>query len=298
MSLLSRMRQARATPTARPLLWDGGLGTGLIARGLDLTREPPEAWLLSRPDDVRAVHREFAAAGADVLQTNTFGLLRHRVTAGSPLAADWRQLARLGVALAREAAAGLAHVVASLGPTVARDVEPARLADLAGELALELSDAGAEALHLETSCDATELRTVMQAVRDAAPQLPLLVSVTVSVGQSGLETPLGVPLSRMLQVLDASLPEAVGVNCSLHVRRIRPAVAALAEWADGRLPILAQPQVDQPAPDCKRPASPQLPEQFARDLLLLLDEGATLLGGCCGCRGEHLAAVRSLLDAA
>lgn len=296
MSFLARIRQA-----GRPLLWDGGLGTALIERGLDLTREPPEAWLLQRPDDVRLVHAEFADAGADVLQTNTFGLLRHRAGAsaapGQGLAAHWRQLVRTSVALARQASGEKRlYVVASLGPTIARDVQHEQLTQLAGELALEFEQAGVDALHLETCCDASELRAVIAGVREATPQLPLLVSVTVSVGQSGLETPLGVPLSRMLSVLESSPPDAVGVNCSLHVRRIRPAVAALASWAGGRLPILAQPQVDQAAPDCKRPASPQLPDGFARDLVALLDEGATLLGGCCGCRGEHLAAARKLID--
>ena len=74
----------------------------------------------------------------------------------------------------------------------------------AGELALEFEQAGVDALHLETCCDASELRAVLTGVREATPQLPLLVSVTVSVGQSGLETPLGVPLPQGAEIVSAA----------------------------------------------------------------------------------------------
>src|SRR5262245_6915675 len=114
-TLIDRLRRGGA----RPLLWDGGMGTALISRGLELDREPPEAWLLTRPDEVRAVHAEFAAAGADVLQTNSFGLLRHMILAKHSW--DFRELASKSVALAEAGARSRtggepAAVVASIGP--------------------------------------------------------------------------------------------------------------------------------------------------------------------------------------
>lgn len=307
----------RMTRSSRPLLWDGGVGTALIARGLDLGRESPEDWLTSHPDAVRAVHAEFAAAGADVLQTNSFGLLRQFMGAetgsASQAAVDWQALAHTSVALAaagaKERPGEPALVVASLGPVgVRRDdaAELSRLAAAAEQLGAWFSAAGVSALHLETSCDPTELAAVMAGVRIAAPELPLLVSVTVTAGQSGFETPLGVPLARMLRELVAAPPEAVGVNCSLHGRRMRPVVAALQRFANEesrtRLPILAQPQVAQPAPDCKRRAAPgtsspsETPEQFASGLLALFDEGADAVGGCCGATALHIRAARAAID--
>ena len=86
-ALLAFCRDFRARGAAQPIVWDGGVGTALIARGLELGREPPEAWLLRRPDEVLAVHSEFAGAGAEVLQTCSFGLVRLLAEPSSGLSA-------------------------------------------------------------------------------------------------------------------------------------------------------------------------------------------------------------------
>lgn len=338
--LLARLREPR------PLLWDGGVGTALIKRGLDLQRESPEDWLLSHPPEVAAVHADFAAAGADVVQTNTFGLLRRMVAAETAPAqaalSNWQSLARTAVDLAAQGAQSRsgepAAVVVSLGPcgwqtgsSTSALLSARRLAKLGEELAAFFSTQAVQGLHLETCCDPVELRALLKGIRAGAPDLPLLVSLTLSLGQSGLETPLGVPLLRMLQELEANPPEVVGINCSLPARRMRKAVVALSKWVEKRarsgaapLAILAQPQVDQPAPDCKRKRADETPEQFARALLDLLDakpagrdfgdsekdeffdpaeptawEGrADAVGGCCGCSAVHIAAARAAIDGA
>jgi 5-methyltetrahydrofolate--homocysteine methyltransferase len=158
--------------------------------------------------------------------------------------------------------------------------------------------AGVRTLHLETCLEPRELQLALQAISEAAPELLLWVSFTLNMGHSGPETPLGVPLSRMLRELERApaLPAAVGVNCSQPARRLHAAVGLLDEWAAGRLPILVKPQVGDPAPDCRVKARPETPERFARDLLRLCAEGVAALGGCCGTTGEHLRAVRQALD--
>lgn len=287
-----------ADALTRTLLFDGGMGTSLLARGLDLQQMPPEAWLRDRPDDVRAVHAAFADAGADVLQTNSFGLLRLARAGTSP--GDPADLAARSVRLA----AGLGPlVVASLGPSGPPGADPGWLADHVERLAHAFADAGAHALHLETCCDPTELSALLRGA--ARGPLPLCVSMTVSLGQTGLETPLGVPLARMLRTVEesADLPAVIGVNCSLPARRQRRSVAELREWVDRlRVPqpprVLVQPQIDEPAPDCKRPPIPETPARFAADLWTLHQDGADLLGGCCGCRPDHIAAARQTRDAA
>jgi 5-methyltetrahydrofolate--homocysteine methyltransferase len=320
----------------QPLLFDGGLGTALIAAGLDLKQEPPEAWLRSHPETVKAIHTAFATAGADILQTNTFGLLR-LLRAHHPLCATLshaRHLAQRSVELAanshsprpgcepwgppsrrsfsgrgvpekdlwsapwQEPAVG-PWVVASLGPSGLTPTRPEAeaLRDWVTALSIASAESGAHALHLETACDASELAALLEGAW--AGPLPLLVSITVSLGQSGMETPLGVPLPRMLRTIDdgPGMPLAVGINCSLPARRMRRAVGEIAQWAAGRRckspRVLVQPQVDEPAPDCKRPPIPESPERFASDLLRLREDGAELLGGCCGARPEHIAAVRA-----
>src|SRR5581483_10247949 len=99
----------------RPLLLDGAMGTELIAKGLRVREECPEAWNLDRPDDVRAIHAVYAVAGSDAVQTNTFGCTRPRLKRFGR-EAQVAELARAAVRLAREGAAGRL-VFGSLGPS-------------------------------------------------------------------------------------------------------------------------------------------------------------------------------------
>ncbi|HRI51709.1 MAG TPA: homocysteine S-methyltransferase family protein [Pseudomonadota bacterium] len=313
--LVAFCRDFRAGGAAQPIVWDGGVGTALIARGLDLGRESPEDWLLRRPDEVLAVHSEFAAAGAEVLQTCSFGLVRlfaepSRERSALGPEAELGALVQQSVRLANQAAqhgappepisssaAAAPTVVGCLGPTGRTGIDEGRLEAAYGAAAHAFHAAGVAALHLETCLDPGELQLALRGIRRAAPELALMVSLTLSMGQSGPETPLGVPLARMLRELDHHpLPLAmVGINCSQPARRLHAAVAALYGWTAGRLPILVQPQVGDPAPDCRHPARPESPERFARDLLRLRDEGASALGGCCGARGQHIRALHQAL---
>lgn len=289
-----------------PIVWDGGIGTALISRGLSLASEPPEAWLWSHREEVEAVHRGFASARVDVLQTNSFGLVRllasdslPKQPAGERALFEWVQRS---VELACEALNPVerpAWVVASLGPTGMVGFDPGRLGALYGEVATAFASQRVAAIHLETCFDATELRVAVRAIRAAVPELPLFVSLTVTHGQLGLETPLGVPLARMLRELEDEPPALIGVNCSQNAERMRAAVAALAEWAQSKgrtIPVLARPQLHNGTPDCKRPPKPIAPPKFATELLGLLDEGATAIGGCCGVTAAHLAAVRQTIE--
>ena len=186
-----------------PIVWDGGIGTALISRGLTLASEPPEAWLWSHREEVAAVHRGFAAARVDVLQTNSFGLVRLLASDSLPKQpAGGRtpsliEYVRRSVELAREALNPSVDrpewVVASIGPTGMVGIDPGKLGAVYGEVASAFASQQVAALHLETCFDATELRVAVRAVREAVPELPLFVSLTVTHGQLGLETPLGVP---------------------------------------------------------------------------------------------------------
>lgn len=289
---------ARMKGSSPPLLWDGGVGTSLISRGLDLQIEPPEAWLVRRPQEVQAVHAAFAAAGADALQTNTFGLPRLLLApeTGRPAWLEPAALVQQAVALLR-AAAPSAIAVASLGPSGLDRPDPGQIQATIAELAGLFAAQGVAAIHLETCCLPAELLAAVRGVREAAPGLTLLVSLTLSPGEHGLQTPLSVPLGAMLKTMEREMPDAVGVNCSLPARRMGGAVEALRRWTEGRVPILAQPQVDPDGPECRGQRQPETGPRFAQGLLDLLAAGADAVGGCCGCTAAHLAAARRALDA-
>ena len=284
--------------SARARLFDGAVGTELISLGLDLRVEPTEAWTLSHPDRLAALHRRYVQAGAEVVQTNTFGANRPRLVGGKrpELAHELGRLNREAVALAR--ASGARAVAASLGPT---GIDPfssqaaARMAAAYEEQLQHLVAAGVDALHFETMYHPIEAVAAIAAARRIAPRLPLIVSATVALGDHGFQTPLGVPLERMAQaVLDAG-PDAVGLNCSLEARKMLGALRLLRDLTE--LPILVKPQGGQPAVGCRGDSRGDPPDRFARDVAKLVDEGADLVGGCCGAGPDHIAALARALAA-
>jgi 5-methyltetrahydrofolate--homocysteine methyltransferase len=286
-----------ARDRAKAFLLDGAVGTELIARGLRVREECPEAWNLERPDDVRAVHAAYVAAGAQAVQTNSFGATRPRLRRfGREQELD--AICRAAARLARDAAPGLL-VLGSLGPSgetlpLASGVDVGWLEAAFTEAAAALAAGGVDAIHLETMFHPAELEAAVRGARAGAAGRPVLASMTLIPGASGLETPHGVPLARMLRAVEACAPDAVGVNCSLDAERMRPAVEALRRATD--LPVMAKPQARMSEKCASR--SPEAPDRFAWHARALVEAGAAAVGGCCGVGPEAIAALRRLLDGA
>lgn len=255
------------------------MGTELIARGLILSEaSTAESWNLTHPDVVRAVHAEYLAAGAEVLYTNTFGLGRDRTR-------DKAAVAKAAVDHARSS--GARRIWGSLGPTLS--TTPRRAIAESAEL---LARAGVEAIVLETFFDPTELEAAIPAAQSTC--LPVIACITVSPGNTGLETPTGTPLDHMIRILARHQPDAVGLNCSLDADRMLPALKRLASAV--RLPCLAKPQAKQ-SQKCLAPKNSETPELFARLALGLVQGGATAIGACCGAGPTAISALRSAIDA-
>ncbi len=281
----------------RPWLLDGAMGTELIARGLRVREECPESWNANRPDDVRAVHASYRAAGADILQTNSFGGTKTRLGRFG-LQDQQAALLRAAVELAREAAAGK-FVWGSLGPS-GETVPLQNAGDLSWletvfeEAARHLVQGGVDAVHLETMFHPGELAAALAGVRRATGhRVPVIASMTLMPGASGLETPHGVPFIRMARALQATPPDAVGVNCSIEAERMVRALEALTEATE--LPVVVQPQAKM-SDKCATGRSSETPESFARQVARLLDAGAAAVGGCCGVGPLGIAALRALID--
>ena len=281
---------------ARPLLLDGAIGTELIARGLRVRAESPESWNLSHADDVRAIHAAYAEAGAEAIQTNTFGATRPRL-ARFGLADRLREICDAAVRLAREGAPRAA-VIGSLGPTgetvsLGGAPEVGWLRDAYAEAAAALAAAGVDAIHLETQFHPAELQAAIAGARAGAPALPLIASMALMPGATGLETPHGVPMARMVRVLEASLPDAVGANCAIEAERMLQVVALLRERF--ALPVWAKPQAKL-SDKCATGRSSETPETFARRAVALVAAGASAIGGCCGTTPASIAALRAELS--
>jgi methionine synthase I (cobalamin-dependent) len=273
------------------LLFDGGMGTLLMARGL-VAGEAPDGWNLDRSAEVTAIHRAYVEAGAEAIQTNTFGAHPLRL-ARAGLAGRCAEICAAAVAAAR--AAVPRFVVGDLGPTgeylsPIGNGDPQAFRRGFAEQARALAAAGVDALHIETQSDLREARIALEAAKSAAPDLPVLVSLTFERKPRGFFTIMGDRLVPALGALAEAGADAVGANCSItSVDMVSLAHEALAALSAR---LVFQPNAGQPERGADgRLSYAQQPNAFAADLAPLARAGAAALGGCCGTDPRFIAAL-------
>ncbi len=279
--------------TRRWVLSDGAIGTMLQARGLKVGASP-ELWNLARPDDVRAVHREYVGAGAQLITTNTFGGTRRKLRKFDA-EGDFEEANRAGVHLAREAAGDAALVMGSIGPLgdlmePFGDLTEQEAADEYGGLAEVLARAGADAILFETFFDVDELTV---AIRSAAGTgVPVLATMTFD--EAGRTMMGSLPGDAWKAVSGLGLA-AFGANCSTGPDRMVAVISAMNEA--GAEVLMAQPNAGMPqmTPD-GRLVYLEDPESFAGHAQAMLDAGCRVFGGCCGTTPQHIRTLRETLE--
>ena len=276
------MIDVRAHLARKPLLFDGGMGTYYKAKpGTEC-----EQGNLLDPAGVRKVHREYLAAGAEAIKTNTFGLPR-MAAARQP---DWQALARAGWKLAAEAAVETgAAVFADLGP--APDTEAAPAGSIYTAVARCFVEQGAKNFLFETlSSDAGVLEAV-QAIRARVPDAFVLVSFAVLPDGYTREGMYSKDLVR--RMTESGLVDAVGFNCVSAPGAMRTLVQQLGSTA---LPLSVMPNAGYPVVTRTQVKYQGKPEYFAKELARIAAEGVRILGGCCGTTPAHIASLRAALD--
>ena len=276
------MIDVRAHLARKPLLFDGGMGTYYKAKpGTEC-----EQGNLLDPAGVRKVHREYLAAGAEAIKTNTFGLPR-MAAAQQP---DWQALARAGWKLAAEAAVETgAAVFADLGP--APDTEAAPAGSIYTAVARCFVEQGAKNFLFETlSSDAGVLEAV-QAVKAQVPDAFVLVSFAVLPDGYTREGMYSKDLVR--RMTESGIVDAVGFNCVSAPGAMRTLVQQLGSTA---LPLSVMPNAGYPVVTRTQVKYQGKPEYFAKELARIAAEGVRILGGCCGTTPVHIAALRAALD--
>lgn len=281
-------RLLAALRPGRVLLMDGAMGTELMRRGARPGAECLEAWNLTRPDEVAAVHAAYRAAGAECLLTNTFqagpaALARHGVAAR--LAEVWHAALRLA-----RARPGAPLVLADVGPLAAADADPVLAACR-----------GADGLLLETWSDLDALPRLAERNRaQPGPPLPLLVSFTFRRSDPGAvpRTFGGATPEECARAAAACGADVLGVNCGAALGP-DDLVAVLERYrAVTDQPLLVRPNAGTPVSAADGPHYPLTPAALAAALPRLLRAGATLVGGCCGTTPAHVAACRAVLKEA
>ena len=292
-TFLDRLRRS-------PVLADGAMGTEIFARGVTFDRCFDEL-NLSQPNTILDIHRRYVEAGAEVIETNTFGANRFRLGEHG-FEAKLVEISHAGVRLARLAADESRRTVVvagSVGPLGVRLAPLGRVSASDARAAFReqigaLHWAGVDALILETFSDLKEMREAVLAARDVAPELPVVAQMTFT--EDG-QTPLGESPIEVARVLLDLKVDAIGANCSVGPARLLPVIKLLARHAGGT-PISVMPNAGWPQRVGPRIIYPATPDYFADFTRQFLNAGAVLIGGCCGTTPQHIRVMRTALDEA
>ncbi len=297
------MSQPRARFAARladrPLLADGGMGTLLFSRGIP-QRACLDELAATRPDLVGTIHREYLDAGADLVETLTFGATRTRLD-GFGLAAEAGRLNRRAAQLAREARdvsgrdAWVGGSVGPLGPPTRelRHLDEATVRAVYREQIEGLLEGGADMLVLETFFDLNHLLLAIDEARTAA-DVPIIASMTFG---EDLALSDGTAPAVAAAALAMAQVDAIGVNCGSGPLACIDALDDFGAAAAGDPARSIMPNAGLPQRLEGRFVYAAEPAYFGQIVPRLLDAGARIIGGCCGTTPEHVAAMRAALDA-
>ena len=271
---------------------DGAMGTMLYSRGVFINRCFDEL-NLSQPDLVRQIHQEYVKAGAEIVETNTFGGSRPRLAAFG-MAEKLKAINQAGVKLAREAAKDSAFVAGAVGPLGVR-IEPLGPTSFAEARAAfreqieALVEAGVDLLILETFANLDELREAVLAAREVAgDELTIVAQVTID--DFG-HLPGGTDPETFTRMMDSWPVDVIGLNCSVGPKTTLETIEQMMAFT--AKPISAMPNAGLPMRVEGRNiylCSPEYMAQYARRMLWA---GVRIVGGCCGTTPDHIKLIRS-----
>ena len=277
---------------SRVLVCDGAMGTLLYSRGVFLNRCFDEL-NLTRPDLVAEVHQSYVAAGADVIETNTFGANRFKLVAFG-LADKTREINRQGAVIARHAAGDAAWVAGSIGPLGVR-IEPwGRTGVDEAEAAFReqaegLVEGGVDLFMLETFRDLNEMLAAIRGARSVA-DLPIVAQMTTEEDGTTLD---GTPPEKFAPELRRAGAHVIGVNCSVGPAGMLETIEIMSRLVD--TPLAAQPNAGRPRDVDGRNIYLCSPEYMASYARRFTQAGVRLVGGCCGTTPDHIRQIAAVV---
>ena len=264
----------------RHLLFDGGMGTMLQARGLQ-AGELPELLNLTHPEEIAAIHRVYVEAGSEVVTTNTFGA--NRLKLGDAATVD--EIFAAAVRCAR--ASGARYVAGDIGPLGALLRPMGTLSfdeayELFAEEARAAAKAGVDLFIIETMTDLLEIKAAVLACKE---QTDLPVFATMTFEEDG-RTFLGTSPEIAAVTLDALGADVVGINCSLGPATLRPFAARMLTVTEK--PVLVQANAGLPRVEDGRTVYDIHPKEYAEAVRGMVEDGVGLIGGCCGTDPDYI----------
>lgn len=266
-------------------VFDGAVGTRLYDKGVYINRSYDELNLVS-PDLVREVHEEYVKAGADIIETNSFGATRHKLQPYG-LESKLRDINIAAAKIAREAAGGTAYVAGAIGPLGIR-IEPFgptsfdEAKDLFKEQAEALLEGGVDLFVLETFSELSVIEQAIRAVREVS-DLPIVAQMTI---QMDGKTIFGTSPEAFTKALDEWGADVIGLNCGMGPNHVLTALESMRQVTQKSLS--AQPNAGLPRDVQGRQFYMGSPEYMATFAKRFVQTGAKFVGGCCGTTPTHI----------
>jgi homocysteine S-methyltransferase len=271
------------------LVFDGAMGTQLYAKGVFINQCYDELNLRA-PDLIRDVHKAYVKAGAEVIETNTFGASRAKL-AQYGLQEQVSEINREAAKIARSVAEDDVLVAGAVGPLGIR-LEPygptsiLEARQMFAEQMHGLKEGGADLFILETFADLHEIEQAIIAAKEVDPTMPIIAQMTIG---SDCLTPFGVSPEDIAKALDGFGADIIGLNCSVGPQTILDAIEKMSPAT--RRKLSAQPNAGMPREVSGRSMYMASPEYMATYAHHLVQAGVKIVGGCCGTTPEHIAAI-------
>lgn len=269
----------------RMLFFDGGMGSLLQERGLK-QGELPETWNLKKPEELIRIHREYLEAGADIVLANTFGANRFKYD-------NLDEIIAAGIANAKTAvreSGKNAYVALDMGPT-GKLLKPMGTLDFEeavsvyAEVVRAGEKAGADLILIETMSDTYELKAAVLAAKENS-SLPVMATVVFDEGHKLLT---GASPENVVALLEGLRVDALGINCGLGPKQMKPIFERLARFAS--VPLIIMPNAGLPRVENGGTVYDVDPVEFAEDMAEIIAMGAWFAGGCCGTTPAHIRAL-------
>jgi len=283
--------------TGKILVSDGAWGTFLYQKGLN-AGECPDEWSLTHFNTVKDIAGSYIDAGADMVETNSFGANRFKLQHFG-LQDKAAEINEAAARASREAAGIDKYVIASVGPTgkmlLLGDVTTEELYDCFREQAVALEKGGADAVCIETMSDADEVVPAIRAAKENTGLEVIATFIFERTMQGDYRTMMGLlPSDAIRAAIDAGA-DIIGTNCGNGIERMIDIVKEIhAEFPDAL--ILVQANAGLPVLVDGVTTFPETPEMIAACIPDLLQAGANIVGGCCGTTPEHIKAIKKAVE--
>ncbi|MBN1212062.1 MAG: homocysteine S-methyltransferase family protein [candidate division Zixibacteria bacterium] len=279
------------------LVADGAMGTMLMTLDFEL-KKCPEIVNLAHPEILEGIALQYLEAGADIIQTNTFGASPLKL-ALNQLDEKTEEINKNAVKAVKKAVGGRAFVSASGGPTGRLlkpfgDTDPEEIYQAFEQQFRFIAEIGVNVFCIETMTDITEATLAVEAAKAVAPQIPVMATMTFDETPRGYFTIMGVSVKQAAEELQKAGADIVGSNCGNGILKMIKVAREFKNCTD--LPLLIQANAGLPELVDGKLVYRETPEFMAEKARELREIGVSIIGGCCGTTPEHIKALRKMVD--